>query len=217
MTTFEHALLGVNGALALGLHQRYGWRVVALAGAAAILPDWDGFPMLFDMSRFESGHRVWGHNLLACLVAGLLFGSADWYWNLSGRLVEWLSRFGVKATATEIPVDSRSERRRWLVWVSVATLAALTQIPADAVVSGGQGLTDWALKPLWPFSETGFVYPMVPWGNIGMTVIFAVGMILLAKFPLRAQSIAVSTLTLVALFVLVWGSFIRDRAQELSG
>lgn len=42
MTTFEHAMLGANGVVASGLHDRFGWRLVALAAIAAIVPDWDG-------------------------------------------------------------------------------------------------------------------------------------------------------------------------------
>ena len=30
MTTFEHAMLGINGALAVGLHRRFGWQIVAM-------------------------------------------------------------------------------------------------------------------------------------------------------------------------------------------
>ena len=42
MTSYEHAMLGIDGALALGLHRRYGWQIVAAAGCVAVLPDWDG-------------------------------------------------------------------------------------------------------------------------------------------------------------------------------
>ncbi|EMI21591.1 hypothetical protein RMSM_01478, partial [Rhodopirellula maiorica SM1] len=103
MTTFEHALLGINGVLAAGLHRDHGWKIVALAGVAAIAPDWDGVPMLIDMSRFEGGHRVWGHNLMACCVLGLLLGTADYRWDLAGRAAARITRYGpLKELATSI-------------------------------------------------------------------------------------------------------------------
>ena len=32
MTVYEHAMLGIDGALAAGLPRRHGWQIVALAG-----------------------------------------------------------------------------------------------------------------------------------------------------------------------------------------
>jgi hypothetical protein len=37
VTVFEHALLGIDGTLALGLHRRYGWRIAAYSHLAADL------------------------------------------------------------------------------------------------------------------------------------------------------------------------------------
>ena len=41
MTIYEHAMVGINGALALGLARRHGRQIVAWAGAA-LLPDFGG-------------------------------------------------------------------------------------------------------------------------------------------------------------------------------
>jgi len=207
MTTFEHALLGVNGVLACGLHRRFGWKLVALGGVAAIMPDWDGLPMLIDMARFEAGHRVWGHNVLACFLLGGLLGSIDYWFDLSGHLAQRLVAMGpLQELAKHVDLRTHFSQRTWMVWMLVATLAALTQIPADIVVSGGKGLTDWALKPLWPFSAREFVYAMVPWGNVGVTVIFAIAMLLQIKLPDKTQQIAASALFLVALYIVLWAT-----------
>jgi hypothetical protein len=56
MTVYEHAMLGINGALAAGLAPRYGWPIVAMAGAAAVLPDLDGLTILFGI--FPEGIRL---------------------------------------------------------------------------------------------------------------------------------------------------------------
>ena len=72
MTTPEHTLVGIHTAIAIGAHRRFGWMVIVLAGIASNLPDWDGLPMLVDMARFESGHRVWGHNFFWIILSSLI-------------------------------------------------------------------------------------------------------------------------------------------------
>lgn len=206
MTTYEHAMLGLNGALAVGLHHRYGWKIIALAAVAAVLPDWDGLPMLVDMASYEQGHRVWGHNLLACGIGGFVAGTLDYRFDCSGRVARRLTRYGpfreLRNYATLREVWHANE---WGIWVLVASCAALTQIPADAVVSGGAGLSDWALKPLWPFSHWEWVYPLVPWGNVGVTVLFAIGMLTMVKWKEHFQPIAAMALMAVAGFIVGWG------------
>ncbi len=210
MTTFEHALLGVNGLLATGLQHRHGWTLVALAGVAAIAPDWDGIPMLWNMARFEHGHRVWGHSILSCVLLGVTLGSLDYHFDLVGNTGRFISRFG---PLRELSKAAKTRRERsphvWFAWVVVAIVSALSQIPADAVVSGADGLSDWALKPLWPFSDWELVYAMVPWGNVGVTIIFAVAMIAQVKHPKRVQAIAKLALLAVVVYIAVWGAFVH--------
>ncbi|TWU50856.1 hypothetical protein Poly51_41490 [Rubripirellula tenax] len=208
MTTFEHALLGMNGLLATGLHRRFGWKLAVLAAVAAIAPDWDGVPMLFDMSRFEVGHRVWGHNLLTCCFLGLGLASIDYRFDLIGRAAKSMTRWRpLRELAPSVDVRHSFSRPTWLVWVLVATVAALSQIPADAVVSGAEGLSDWALKPLWPFSNFTWIYPMIPWGNVGVTIIFAITMIAQVKQPAHVQSIAITALVSVVAYLCIWSAW----------
>ncbi len=84
MTTPEHTLVGIHIAFAIGLHRIVGWRGVAMAGIASNIPDWDGLPMLFDMQRFEGGHRVWGHAVISILFSSLLAGYLQNRWDLIG-------------------------------------------------------------------------------------------------------------------------------------
>ena len=67
------------------------------------------------------------------------------------------------------------------------------------------GLTDWELPLLWPFSRQGFVFPLVPWGDAGATLIFAGGMFAMVRWPQRLQTVAVTTLLLVVIYVVVRG------------
>ena len=67
-------MVGATAALAIGLHRRGGWQIVAVAAVAAISPDWDGLPFLFSIEWFDRVPRVWGHNLwAAALVVGSYF------------------------------------------------------------------------------------------------------------------------------------------------
>ncbi len=210
MTTYEHAMLGITGSLAAGLHVRYGWKIVALSGIAAVVPDWDGLPMLIDMAAFQQGHRVWGHNLLGCLIVAVLLGMIDYRFDLSGRVAQRLVKFGpFRELQPHIRLREEWSTGTLIVWISVAFCAALSQIPADAVVSGGKGLSDWALQPLWPFSDYQFVYAMVPWGNVGVTIIFAIGMLALFKWKTQVRPIAATTLAAVAAYIVAWGVWMQ--------
>lgn len=202
MTTPEHTLVGIHLALAAGCHRYWGWPSVALAGIASNVPDWDGLPMLVDMQRFESGHRVWGHNLLAILLTSLLLG-----WSQSK--FHWLEWIGVRVRRLLPACETKSQpsltfAHGLFVFTLLALVAQLVHLPCDMVVSGGTGLTDWLVRPFWPVSNAGYVYPLIPWGDVGPTVILMAGAIALAKLPTRLT--IVSTLTL---FVLLLYLFLR--------
>lgn len=209
MTTFEHALLGVNGALAAGLHQRYGWQMVAMAGLAAVSPDWDGLTIVLGPTVFAEGHRVWGHNLLACVLVGILIGILDYQLDLvtrGGRVLTKCLRLRVQ---TELTVRTERSARHQIVWIFVAVVAALSQLPADMLVSGTDTLPDWEVKLLWPFSDRGWVCPMVPWGDVGISLVFVAGMFATIKWPSRTRIIAGITLGCVAAYIVLRGSASR--------
>jgi hypothetical protein len=206
MTTFEHAMVGVCGVLALGLNRRFGWRLPALAGVAAVTPDWDGLTLLFSAQRFEQGHRVWGHNLLVCAITGLVLGLVDAKWDLMGRARRVLLRI-LRQPATEPEVSQRL--CSFSLWSVVAILAALSHLPADLVFSGGHGLADWELQLCWPFSSRGFVYPMVRWGDVGATLVFVAGLFAMLRWKNRLQWIATGTLLGVVLYIVARGSMIE--------
>ena len=52
MTVYEHAMIGIDGALAVGLHRRHGWPIVALAGLTAVLPDVDGLSIVLGRNLY---------------------------------------------------------------------------------------------------------------------------------------------------------------------
>jgi len=110
MTTPEHTLVGIHFAFATGLHRFVGWRGVAMAGVASNVPDWDGIPMLFDMQRFESGHRVWGHGIMSIFLASLLLGFFQIRWDWIGFIA---NRFPIAMPKNAVAAAPRNSE--WLI------------------------------------------------------------------------------------------------------
>lgn len=202
MTTPEHTLVGIHTAIALGVYARCGWKVVTLAGVASNLPDWDGLPMLFDMAQYESGHRVWGHNLFSIALLSTVVAWAEYRYGL----IEWaalrLRGYLPKELSIERTPPAVSFGGLWLV----CCIAQVIHLPCDMVVSGGSGLSDWHIKPLWPLVDTGYVFPLIPWGDIGPTLILMGGAILLAKSPSRPASKSMATLAMLCTYLLLRGT-----------
>jgi membrane-bound metal-dependent hydrolase YbcI (DUF457 family) len=200
-------MLGINGALAVGLHRRFGWQIVAMSGFAAVSPDWDGLTIIVSPIAFAEGHRVWGHNLLACVLLGILIGTLDYQFDLVSRAGKLLTKL-LRLRTSPDELTPRVERTACgqLVWILVAIVAAFSQLPADMLVSGSKTLPDWELKLLWPFSDRGWVYPMVSWGDVGITLIFIVGMFAMIKWKTRVQPIAAMTLLGVATYIVIRGT-----------
>jgi membrane-bound metal-dependent hydrolase YbcI (DUF457 family) len=205
MTTFEHAMLGVNGALACGLQHRFGWRVAAFAGLAAITPDWDGLTIVGGMRLFDQAHRAWGHSFAACLLMAALLVAVDIRLDLMGWGRRTLERL---MGSKDKVIDPRPEASplRCTVWFTVAVLAMLSHFAADLVYSGAEGLSDWELKLLWPFSQAGFVYPLVRWGDVGVTLIFVAGMFAMLRWRPQVQPIAGVTIACTILYIVGRGA-----------
>jgi inner membrane protein len=214
VTTFEHALLGINGTIATGLHRRFGWQIAALAGVAAAAPDWDGLPILFSRSVFADAHRVWGHNLAACVLLGTAMGLVDYRYDLITRCARRMKRlFPREVSEQAIELRSQFNSAAQWTWIVVAVLAALSHLLADAVVSGAEGLTDWSVRPFWPFARWGWVYPLVPWGDVGITVVFVAGMFAMLRWQSRSRIIAALTLCGVCAYIALRGTVV----ERLSG
>lgn len=168
MTTFEHAMVGALAVMATGLPRRVGWQIVAVAAVAAISPDWDCVPFLFNLEWFNQIHRVWGHNLWVSAAVGAMIAFADYFWDWSshcGRGLQWLCD---RKTESLLPLANVGYVGNWACGSS-----CWSHLPADMAYSGHATLGEWPLKLLWPFSEQPFNYPLVPWGDIGASLLFA--------------------------------------------
>jgi membrane-bound metal-dependent hydrolase YbcI (DUF457 family) len=205
VTFFEHAMLGIDGALALGLHRRHGWQIVALAGIAAVAPDLDGLTILFGFQCYAGGHRVWGHNLLIAGVVAAMLAAALYYSGVLDRLRAWLARH-IAASATL--ASAEAPRGRWTeltLWLIVAVAAACSHLLMDVFFSIGRDQPIWGVPLLWPFSSREWAVPMVRWGDLGATLILAAGMFAMARWPSRVRAIAAASLAALAAYVTLRG------------
>jgi hypothetical protein len=192
VTFFDHSLFGATLALSLGGHRRHGWGLVATSAIAGGLPDWDGLSLLFGPAAFADIHRVWGHNLLVATCAGGLTGALGYLCVRSVR-VRRMAR-----VTTPLQPFAISQM---LIWILFGAGAALAHLPADLIQSSGADLPVWPVPLLWPFTSRGWAWPIVPWGDIGITLIFVAEMFALAKRPAYAQGLAVLTLVAVHLYI----------------
>jgi membrane-bound metal-dependent hydrolase YbcI (DUF457 family) len=206
MTIYEHAMVGINGALAAGLQRRHGWQIVALAGVAAMLPDGDGLTILLGFQYYAEGHRLWAHNLLVTGLLAAIVSAAVYRWDAFTRIQRWLASrwkmFAIRGAPTERPPRGASEL---CLWVAVGVLAAYSHLAMDIMFSAGKNLGIWGIALFWPFSNNSYAYPLVPWGDVGATVIFAAGMFAMAFWPKRIRAIAAGSLLAVALYIVVRG------------
>jgi hypothetical protein len=202
-------MLGLTGVLATGLNRRCGWPLVALAAVAATSPDWDGLTIVAGPAAFAASHRLWGHNVLACVLTGLLMGVLDYQFDVATRC----GRFLARKLRLVLPGGMPQVREThclggFAVWVGVAILAALSHLAGDLVFSGTATLPDWELQPWWPFSGAGYIFPLLAWGDAGASIVFAAGMFAMWKWPGRLQLISAATLACVVLYVVLRGTWL---------
>ena len=207
MTFYEHAMVGIDGALAAGLQRRHGWPIVAVAGFTAMLPDWDGLTILLGPSCYAQAHRVWGHNLLVAGLLAMLVSGLAYRFDGPVRIQRWLGRHwrtlelgGAAARVSRCPSG-------WRLWLAVGVLAAYSHLLADMVFSAGRNMPVWGVPLLWPFSNVAWAYPLVLWGDIGATLIFVAGMFAMLRWRAWTRTIATGTLGLVIGYVAARGCF----------
>jgi membrane-bound metal-dependent hydrolase YbcI (DUF457 family) len=206
MTVYEHAMLGTTLALGLGTQRRHGWEIVAMAAAAAALPDWDGLTLALGPQAYAAGHRTWGHNLLAATLTGVLTGAVGYLAQRSTGVRRALPRFDGFPIA-DAPSGAFSTLALG-VWVLVGAVASLSHLAADLLFSGTPEAS-WPVPLLWPWSDRGYVLPLIPWGDLGATLLFIAGMFALYHWRSHPRLIAVVLLLALSAYVGLRG-FLRS-------
>jgi membrane-bound metal-dependent hydrolase YbcI (DUF457 family) len=208
MTTYEHAMVGVWGALALGLQRRHGWQIVALAGLTAVAPDLDGLSILLGKQCYAAGHRLWGHNLLAAGLGAALLAAALYKTGVLAKAQQSLARRCRAFSGADGSGNSEARPGRvaeLTLWVTVGVAAAYSHLLVDVFFSAGRDLPVWGVPLCWPFSDAAWAYPLVPWGDIGATVIFAAAMFAMVRWPARIRAIAAGSLVAAGGYMVLRG------------
>lgn len=205
MTSYEHAMLGLTGAMAAGTMRRGGWTLPALAAVAAVLPDWDSLTILFSADAFARWHRVLGHNLLVCCLTGVVLAVVENRLRPIARAGTWLQRRLAPRDASEIVQPPKASL---FLGLAVAVLASLSHLAADVVFSGHATLSDWGVQLFWPFSDRAWAYPMVPWGDPVPAIIFAIGMFAMLRWPHRLERVAAVALAFVLAYAVLRGTIL---------
>jgi membrane-bound metal-dependent hydrolase YbcI (DUF457 family) len=170
MTIYEHAMVGINGALALGLARRHGWQIAAWAGLAAVLPDLDGLTILLGLQCYAEGHRLWGHNLLVAGLVAAALSAAAYYTDAFTRLQRWFAKYrwagaakrgedapqgwGGSCTATpasaansgpSAQLPAQHPAAGLALWIVVGVAAAYSHLLMDVAFSAGRDLPIWGV------------------------------------------------------------------------
>ncbi len=207
MTIYEHAMVGVNGALALGLNRRHGWQIVALAGVAAVLPDLDGLTILLGPSLYAVGHRLWGHNLLVAGLVAAVVSAIAYQTDAFTKIEIWLAKHWKVLSADREPRTRRFPEL--LLWIVVGVVAVYSHLLMDFMFSAGKNLPVWGVPLLWPFNDTAWAYPLVPWGDIGATAILAISMFAMLRWPTWIRTTATISLIALAAYMVASGMYYR--------
>jgi hypothetical protein len=146
---------------------------------------------------------VWGHNLLVAGIGGAIVGGIGLLAARSLRVRTLLTRL-----PAAVPPAPPGTALTAVVWVVIGTLAGLSHLPADIVFNGGTGLTAWPVPLLWPFSRQSWAVPIVPAGDIAVTLFFVAEMFALYRWPGRVRAIATLTLAAVSAYLLARWSII---------
>ena len=93
----------------------------------------------------------------------------------------------------------------WIALFLVCVGVQVIHLPCDMVVSGGGGLSDWYIKPFWPISNAGYVYALIPWGDIGPTLIMMSGVIIMARSADRLRQRSACTLAVLLAYLVIRG------------
>lgn len=204
MTFYEHAMLGINSTLALGLQKRYDWQIIALAGTVAVLPDWDGLTILLNTQCFSEGHRVWGHNIFAAAIMAVVVFFVFYKFNVFENIKQWLAAHSLSFVGNNNRInDEQSNRGQLIVWIIIGIAAAYSHLFADMLFSIGKNLPVWGVPLFWPFSAKEFAYPAVSWGDVVPTIIFAASMFVMLRWPKSVSKTAFASILLVVCYICI--------------
>lgn len=194
----------MDAALVLGLHRRYGWKVPGIVAIAGTVPDIDGFSIFGGFSLFERAHRVWGHGLFSACILSFVIGSLDYRFDIITRMSRFFGRHIKDFDAEKFELRDRFTFRGCLSWGGLCLFGCLTHLFGDVIVSGNSEYPDWPVMLFWPFSDRGFVYPLLSWGDLVPSVILFGGALAMLRWRKYTQMTAALSIGILFAYALLF-------------
>ena len=202
MVYYDHAMLGATLAVAVGAERRKGWPIVFFAALAGMFPDWDALSTHISHETYRIGHRVWGHNLFAATLGGILLGFFGY----------WISRSRPMILDEDSGTSEPDEERgtsELTFWIVLCVLIMWSHPFFDFLYCGWDRHVDWPVRLLWPIVPNGFGRPWMPWGDWGASVILLAGICAIFLFRRHRQLTGVAFLSLLATYIVIRGALVQ--------
>ena len=155
---------------------------------------------------------MWGHNLLVVGLSAILVSGLAYRYQWPIRFQQWMGKrwrvFALNGEAACIPVCTGG----WRLWTTVGLLAAYSHLLSDVLFSAGRDKHVWGVPLGWPFSPFAMAYPLVLWGDIGVTLLFVAGMFAMFRWRPATRTIAASVLAMVIGYIAVRGCLLNSAA-----
>lgn len=201
MVYYDHAMLGATLAVAVGAQRRLGWPIVVFAALAGMLPDWDAASKHISQETYHIGHRVWGHNLFAATLGGILLGLLGYWISRSRPMI-------LDNDSDALQPNGARQASGLGFWIVLCILITLSHPLFDVLYCGWGRDVNWPVRLLWPLVPDGFGRPWMPWGDWGASVILLVGLCVVLVVP-RRQLAACLSLSVFAIYVIIQGALVQ--------
>ncbi len=198
MVYYDHAMLGATLAVAVGAQRRKGWPIVILAALAGMFPDWDALSSHISPQSYRVGHRVWGHNLFAVTLAGIVLGLLGY----------WISQSCTKSTDLDSTNGERQAGEAGF-WIVLCVLIMWSHPLLDFLYCGWDRNVDWPVRLLWPIVPEGYGRPWMPWNDWGASAILLAGLFTTILVRRHRQLSACVFLALLVSYVAIRGATVQ--------
>ena len=202
MVYYDHAMMGATVAVAVGAQRRHGWPAVILAALAGMFPDWDAMSSHISPQTYRIGHRVWGHNLFAATLGGIMLGLFGYWISKSRPMI-----LDQEAPAAEPNCERQTSEAGY--WIILCVLIMWSHPFLDFLYCGWDRSVNWPVRLLWPIVPEGFGRPWMPWNDWGASAILVAGISTIILFRRHRQLVGVVSLSLFASYVVIRGALVQ--------
>jgi hypothetical protein len=148
------------------------------------------------------GHRVWGHNLFAATLGGILLG-------LFGYCISRSRPMILDQDSPAPQPNGEQQTSEMAFWIVLCVLIMWTHPLFDFLYCGWDRSVDWPVRLFWPVVPEGFGRPWMPWGDWGASAILLAGICAIFLIRRHRQLVGVVTLLIFGIYVVIRGSLVQ--------